>query len=105
MAKNYKSKTATVTRLIEARNTKKVIETIKQAGGVAVLAHPACYWCVNLDSFIKSLIPFGLDGVEVFYPYKRHRGIIKFHLQSTVRKVAEKYNLLMTGGTDEHGQM
>ena len=102
LAKTEKSKRATITRLIEARNTQKVIETIKNAGGIAILAHPACYWCINLDKFIKDLTKFGLDGVECYYPYKRHRGIIKFHLANTVNKIAEKYNLIKTGGTDEH---
>ena len=52
------SKSATITRLIEGRNTKKVIQTIKNAGGIAILAHPACYWCINLDKFVKSCSPF-----------------------------------------------
>lgn len=104
-AKNQKSKTDTITRLVEARNPKEVIKAIKEAGGIAILAHPACYWCINLDNFVKRLIPYGLDGLEVFYPYRRHRGIIKFHFQKTVRKIAEKYNLLMSGGTDEHGRV
>lgn len=67
-------------------------------------AHPACYWCLSLDIFVKNLVKLGLDGVEAFYPYKRHRGIIKFHLASTVKKVGEKYNLILTGGSDSHGR-
>lgn len=102
LAKTEKSKRATITRLIEARNTKKVIEIIKNAGGIAILAHPACYWCINLEKFIKDLTKLGLDGVECYYPYKRHRGIIKFHFAKTVNQIAEKYNLIKTGGTDEH---
>ena len=102
LAKNEKSKRATITRLLEARNTQKVIEIIKNAGGIAILAHPACYWCINLDKFIHDLTKLGLDGVECYYPYKRHRGIIKFHFANTVNKIAEKYNLIKTGGTDEH---
>ena len=102
LAKNQKSKTDSLTRILEGRNTVEVIKTIKKAGGVAILAHPACYWCISLDYFVKDLIKAGLDGMEVYYPYKRHRKIIKFHFQSTVKKVAQKYNLIMTGGTDEH---
>ena len=42
------------------------------------------------------------DGVEVYYPYERHRGIIKFHSRDTVGKIADKYGLIKTGGTDLH---
>ena len=89
-------------RLFNHRHPKDVIKAIKNAGGIAVLAHPACYWCFSLDLFVKSLIKLGLDGIEVYYPYKRHRGIIKFHFAATVAKVAKKYNLIATGGTDSH---
>ena len=41
-------------RLFKLRNPKTVIEKINQAGGIAVLAHPACYWCLNIDSFVKN---------------------------------------------------
>ena len=72
-------------------------------GGAAVLAHPACYWAINLDHFVKTLIDLGLDGIESYYPYRRHRGIIKFHTAEAVRRIARKYNLIMTGGSDSHG--
>ena len=90
-------------RIFAKRDIKKLIKAIHNAGGIAVLAHPACCWAVNLEEFIKKLISYGLDGLEVYYPYKRHRGIIKFHKASTVEKIADKYNLIKTGGTDLHG--
>ncbi len=90
-------------RFFSHRSPKQVIDAIKSAGGVAVLAHPACYWAVSLDKFVKTLVNIGLDGLEVYYPYKRHRGIIKFHLAHAVRKIAEKHSLIQTGGSDTHG--
>ena len=104
-AKNKKETEADIVRLLNHRHPKDVIKAIHAAGGIAVLAHPACYWAVSLDHFVKSLIRLGLDGIEVFYPYRRHRGIIKFHKASTVRAIAEKYNLIMTGGSDSHGEI
>lgn len=101
-AKNKKETEADIVRLFNNRHPKDVIKAIHFAGGVAVLAHPACYWTICLDSFVKGLMKLGLDGIEVFYPYRRHRGIIKFHKASTVQKIAEKYNLIMTGGSDSH---
>ena len=38
------------------RNVKKLIESIHNAGGIAVLAHPACYWAINLETLIKKLM-------------------------------------------------
>lgn len=104
-AKNKKETEADLIRLFNHRHPKDIIKVIHLAGGVAVLAHPACYWAISLDKFIKSLIPLGLDGVEAFYPYRRHRGIIKFHKASTVQKIGNKYNLILTGGSDDHGTL
>lgn len=89
-------------RILTSRNPKKVIEAIHKAGGIAVLAHPCCYWCLNLDKFIKKLVQYGLDGVEVYYPYDRLTRVVKFHSRKTVVRIADKYNLLKTGGQDQH---
>lgn len=103
MAKTKKGTEADIVRIFSTRNIKKLINAIHNAGGIAVLAHPACCWCFSLDRFVKKLISYGLDGIEVYYQYQRHRGIIKFHTVKTVEKIAEKYNLIKTGGTDLHG--
>jgi len=54
---------------------------------------------------VKNLVKLGLDGIEVYYPYARHRKIVKFHTAKTVDKLGDKYNLIKTGGTDEHGNL
>lgn len=102
-AKNKKETELDIVRIFAKRDIKKLIQAIHNAGGIAVLAHPACCWAISLDRFVKKLISYGLDGIEVYYPYKRHRGIIKFHTAETVAKIANKYNLIKTGGTDLHG--
>lgn len=94
----------TLFRVLKLRKAKDVIEKIKKAEGIAVLAHPACYWCKNLDDFVKSLVDIGLDGIETYYPYKGLRKIIKFHDKNKVNEIAEKYKLIKTGGTDTHGK-
>lgn len=104
LAKNKQETEADWVRIFAKRNIKKLISAIHESGGIAVLAHPACCWCVNLDAFVNELIKFGLDGIEVYYPYDRHRGIIKFHSRKTVEKIADKYNLIKTGGTDCHSK-
>ena len=105
MAKTKKGTEADIVRIFSTRNFKKLINAIHNAGGIAVLAHPACCWAFNLDRFVKKLISYGLDGIEVYYPCKRHRGIIKFHRVKTVEEIADKYNLIKTGGTDLHGKI
>lgn len=77
----------------------EAIAVLHQAGGLAVLAHPGI-----LDKgmriqplLIRELAERGLDGLELFYP--AHSSKIKKRLQM----LAEKYNLLCTGGSDYHG--
>ncbi len=93
-----------IVRIFAGRDIKKLIKAIHNAGGIAVLAHPACCWALNMDKFVQKLISYGLDGLEVYYPYKRHRGIIKFRSACSIEKLADKYNLIKTGGTDLHGE-
>ncbi len=103
-AKTKKGTEADIVRIFSFnKHPKKLIEAIHKAGGIAVLAHPACCWALSLDRLVKNLKNLGLDGIECYYPYNRHRGIIKFHKNSTAEYLAEKYNLIKTGGTDEHG--
>jgi len=102
LAKNKRETEADYVRIFAKRNIKNLIQAIHNAGGIAVLAHPACCWCLNLDKFVCELTKMGLDGLEVYYPYDRHRGIIKFHSRKTVEKIADNHNLIKTGGTDCH---
>ena len=104
LAKSKKETEADIVRIFAKRDIKNLISAIHDAGGIAVLAHPACCWALNLDRFVAKLISYGLDGLEVFYNYKRKRGIIKFNTAENVTKIAEKYNLIMTGGTDLHSE-
>ncbi len=103
-AKTRAGRTHNIVRLFNLRNPVKVIDLIKKAGGIPVLAHPACIWTFSLEEFIKDLVDLGLEGVEVYYPYHGLRGILKFHSKQIVIKIAEKYNLIKTGGSDTHGR-
>ena len=101
-AKNKKDATNVIPRLFSKRKIKELIDTIHEAGGIVVLAHPACCWAFSLDSFVKKLKNIGLDGIEVYYPYPRFRKFAKFHSGKVAQKLAEKYDLIITGGTDLH---
>ena len=78
----------------EYPDTFEVIDEIKSACGISVLAHPPVY---NTIDDIDSLVAAGLDGLEVFHP--RHTAEQSQLLQG----IANKHNLLLTGGSDFHG--
>jgi predicted metal-dependent phosphoesterase TrpH len=72
----------------------EAIKLILEAKGVPVLAHPHNSAC---DEFIPSFVRAGLKGLEVYYP-EYSEPIISYYLQ-----IANKYGLLLTGGSDCHG--
>lgn len=104
-AKNEAEQKNDLIRLLKSRHPETVIKAIHDAGGIAVLAHPCCCNVFNLDNFVKNLKNLGLDGIETYYPYDRFRGIIKFSSRKLPFLLAEKYNLIKTGGSDEHGNI
>ena len=104
-AKNEKEQKDDIVRLFKSRHPKKVIDAIHSAGGLAVLAHPCCCNVINLDNFVSKLKNLGLDGIETYYPYDRFRGIVKFSSRKEPYILAQKYDLIQTGGSDEHGSL
>ncbi|WP_017295819.1 PHP domain-containing protein [Geminocystis herdmanii] len=82
---------------------KRVINSLHEAGGLVVLAHPARY-----RRSAKELIPeafdLGIDGVETYYAYGNPNPWQPSEKQTaTVKSLAYKYNLYKTCGTDTHG--
>lgn len=75
-------------------NTKSVIASIHEAGGIAVLAHPYRSGC---EDSIDAIIKMGIDGIEVNHPSANEEQ------QANLRKIALKAKLLVTGGSDFHG--
>lgn len=101
-AKNKLCATNDIIRFINHRKAKNVIKTIKEAGGTAVLAHPACCWSLNIKNTIKKLISYGLDGIETNYAYRRHRSYVRFYTPEQITQIAEELGVLQTGGSDSH---
>lgn len=91
-----------IVRIIPRINLSKLINAIHKAGGIAVIAHPACCWAFDMNKFIKDLKELGLDGIEVYYPYPRWRKYMKFAPIEKIEQIADKYDLIKTGGTDCH---
>ncbi len=77
----------------------KIINLIKNANGKAVLAHPFRYnlTCEKLKNIIEKLVIDGIDGIEGIYP----KTSIK--QKKYIETICQKYNLLITGGSDFHG--
>lgn len=73
----------------------EALHAIHQAGGLAVLAHP------QVDEtyrYLEMLVGLGLDGIEIYHPA---------HLQrhtDQLRHLAERFRLLVSGGSDFHGR-
>ncbi|HEX5275627.1 MAG TPA: PHP domain-containing protein [Candidatus Rubrimentiphilum sp.] len=71
----------------------QAVDAILAAGGIPVLAHPGR---LRDESIIGELAQRGLRGLEVFYP--THDANLRHHF----REIAQRYGLVMTGGSDFH---
>lgn len=72
----------------------EVIRTVRKAGGVIALAHPN-----GQTQFVKRLVGYGLNGIEVSHPHLEKR-------QSELAVLAaEAFGLYRCGGTDHTGPM
>ncbi len=75
--------------------TQQAIEEVKYAGGVPVLAHPGL---LKQSEIVKDMLVWGLEGIEAFYPQHTRKQ------QRLFKKMGESYNLVLTGGSDFHGE-
>lgn len=80
-------------------DAEKIINLIKRAKGVPVIAHPAHYARkTNVWLLIEELIKKGCEGVEVFHPDNPPEfsyALLEFSL---------KNGLMISGGSDYHGK-
>lgn len=90
----------------EKLGAREVISRIHANGGVSSLAHPGRDLTKeNADDIIEKLVDLGLDAIEVPYTYKHKidQGYdINFGVKHA-RELADKHELLVTGGSDCHG--
>src|SRR4030066_742999 len=80
--------------------SKEALHFINESKGVAALAHPNTLGMngySELEKLILSLVGGGLKGIEVYYPEHSAGEVAQY------KTLAERYGLLMTGGTDYHG--
>lgn len=72
----------------------RAFAVLRDAGGVPVLAHPGAY---ALNGLLEILCDHGLQGLETDYPRRSPQEGIE------LRRLAERYGLTATGGSDFHG--
>jgi len=72
-----------------------VVEVVQAAGGLVSFAHPAV---TKRDELIRPLAEHGLDAIEVFHSDHRPEHEVDY------RGLATRLGLLITGGSDFHGE-
>lgn len=80
----------------------QVIEAIRAAGGVAALAHPGLLPILNWGATLELLSKQGMAAIEVYYPYDQVTGEIYLTVEEAA-DFAERFSLIPTGGSDDHG--
>lgn len=89
-------------RLFKLRPERKIdpkiiIDTIKDANGIPVLAHPGRIKCDDFDALIKEVVDSGIMGIELYHSSHTKEDIER------LKGVIDKYNLITSGGSDYHG--
>jgi len=70
------------------------VSMINELGGVSVLAHPHL---LGDDNLVSDIIKQGIEGIEV-YRFEHNESVRDKYLA-----LASEYNLVVTGGSDCHG--
>lgn len=97
--KKYLNPDRSYYRSRELITPEEVLSAIRGAGGFPVLAHPLQYklgWA-GTEELISQLTDHGLRGLECFHSSNNQDESGK------LRKLAKKYSLAPTGGSDFHG--
>jgi len=82
-------------------NLERITDIIHESNGVAILAHPKkveLEYKASLTHIIEELLDKGIDGIEVYNSVHTLKDITRY------LRIAKRYNLLVTGGSDFHGQ-
>ncbi len=80
------------------KTPEEIIDLINRYGGKSVLAHPGRLKMKNQEPFIRMLAEKGLHGIEVHYSTHSYDEV-RFY-----NRMAKKYNLIATVGSDFHGE-
>ncbi len=81
-------------------SVEEATDVIYDAGGIPIIAHPASLRYTSIEKFeemVIKLIDIGIIGIEVYSSMHTMEEVFDFY------KIARKYNLLISGGSDYHG--
>lgn len=83
----------------EKMSPEECIETIKNAGGIPVIAHPIYLNLTlsKLDNLVERLKKAGLKGIETYYVEHSKEDV------GNLLRIAIKHDIVPTGGSDFHG--
>ena len=76
----------------EFKQEHEIIQLIRDAGGIAIVAHPHEQLC-----YMDQLIEMGVEGLEVWHE------MLTEEEKSQALKIAYEKNLYISGGSDHHG--
>ncbi len=80
-------------------DTRDALSALRRAGGIPILAHPGEKLdSLNFEQLILDLKVYGLLGMEVYHPSHSKELTNKFY------NIAQKHKLVITGGSDFHGE-
>jgi 3',5'-nucleoside bisphosphate phosphatase len=71
------------------------LEMIKRLGGISILAHP---YLLRDDNLVNELLDLGFNGIEAAH-FEHSKGI-----EESYSKMARRKGLLLSGGSDCHGE-
>ncbi len=77
----------------EKMELNQAIELIHNAGGIAILAHPGSY---KNNYILEEIVTFPIDGIELYHQSN------KANIMSEIINITNKFNLIITGGSDFH---
>jgi hypothetical protein len=109
-AAHWVSENARVDVIVPKLPIADAIRLLRKAGGDAVLAHPGYLvreMEIPLESLLKELIPFGLSGIEVEYPYQGTSPVFpnlvaQRAMIDDLHALAKRFKLKETQGSDAH---
>jgi Predicted metal-dependent phosphoesterases (PHP family) len=77
-------------------SVQEALVTIQKAGGIAVMAHPGQFDSLELLEYLAKSKQ--IQGAEYNHPRNTEQD------KREINRIAKQYGLLLTGGTDFHGQ-
>lgn len=79
---------------------REAVDLIHACGGIPVVAHPVSLECRDMDHFetlLRGFVDAGVEGIEAYAAMHTPE------MAEAYRALGERYGLLITGGSDFHG--